>query len=119
MVREERRNGETEAEWYQYIILIKTEFWYVTGFHLDVGVYLSYRRRQAYSSSVLQHIGISAWPGKLFNLTCQIIVQRIIFEDSLKLKFYSFLAGRLVLATHALYFQTMLKVMLHILKSNQ
>jgi hypothetical protein len=90
-----------------------------SGFHLDVGVYLSYRRRQAYSSSALQHIGISAWPGKLLNLTCQIIVQRIIFEDSLKLKFYSFLAGRLVLATHALYFQTMLKVMLHILKSNQ
>jgi hypothetical protein len=37
MVREERRNGETEAEWYQYIILIKTELWYVKSVMQSLG----------------------------------------------------------------------------------
>ena len=54
---------------------------------------------------VLQHIGISAWPGELFNFhTSSQLADMPHFGKQLICSF--FLAGRLVLTTHALYFQS-------------
>jgi hypothetical protein len=51
-----------------------------SGFHLHAGECILAIEGDRPIHAVLQHIGISAWPGKLLNPICQIILSRIILR---------------------------------------
>ncbi|CAM0945100.1 unnamed protein product [Alopecurus aequalis] len=76
-----------------------------SNFHLNAGECILAVEGDRPIHPVLQHIGISAWPGELadWHFTSQ-FAAILYFGKSLMFPF--FLAGTLILTTHALYFQS-------------
>jgi hypothetical protein len=76
-----------------------------SSFHLNAGECILAVEGDRPIHPVLQHIGISAWPGELvfWHSTSQFAA---ILYFGMPLIFPLFLAGTLILTTHALYFQS-------------